>query len=413
MTRLVQKFGGTSLADVDRLKKAARIACDAAAAGHELTVVVSAMGNTTDRLLSVADKVSSTPNLRELDMLLATGEQQSIALMSMAIAELGFQSRSFTGAQAGITTESQHGSAKIKHIDPSALESAFNRNEIAVVAGFQGMTANREVTTLGRGGSDTTAVALAAALEAERCDIYTDVAGVFTADPRLVPSAQKLSCVSYEEMFELASAGAKVLNARSLEVAMENHVPIRVRPTFEPDELGTLVTHKFMAPDYTICGIALDASISCFTLKLPKQSEDMKQLDCVSALFTRFAELGIITEMVMLLAHEDEPTQELAFTVAKTFAPRVASIIKSLISTSIDLVVSVDEGLSRVSLVGRKLTSKPEMVASVFETLQRADIPVQMVATGDLSMSVLLPSAHGESAVNLIHECFGLGELAT
>jgi aspartate kinase len=410
MTRLVQKFGGSSLSDIGRLKRIAKIVADTASLGHELAVVVSAMGRTTDQLIDTADQISSSPNPRELDLLLATGEQQSIALMAMALEELGMHARSFTGAQAGILTESQHGSARIKEIDVANLEASLNRNEIAVVAGFQGMSANRDITTLGRGGSDTTAVALAAALGAERCDIYTDVEGVFTADPRVVPHAQKLSSLSYEEMFELASAGAKVLNARSLEKAIESQVPIRVRSSFRPEDPGTLVTHGLVTPDYTVCGIALDSNISCFTLRFPKRNEDAKQLDGVTSLFTRLAELGINTEMVMLLAHEDEPTQELAFTVGKRLAPRVASIVKSLLLPIAEPIVSVDEGLARLSLVGRKLASKPEVAACVFDTLQHADIPVQMVSTGDLSMSVLLPVGHGRTAVNLLHERLQLGE---
>jgi aspartate kinase len=410
MARLVQKFGGTSLSSVQRIKNAARIAVDAASRGHELAVVVSAMGKTTDRLLAMADKVSAAPNARELDMLLATGEQQSIALMSMAIGDLGWQARSFTGAQAGIITENLHGSARIKHIDTAAIESTINRNEIAVVAGFQGISSNQEVTTLGRGGSDTTAVALAAALDAERCDIYKDVDGVFTADPHLVSDAQRLSCLSYEEMLELASAGARVLHARSVEVAMESHVPIRVRSSFKPEELGTLITHKFVAPDYTICSIVLDANVACFSLRLPNKNDEMKALGSISSLFTRLGEIGIDTEMVMLLAREDEPFQELNFTIAKIFREKVLSIIESHKSALGDAIVFVDNSLARVSLVGRELNSKPEIIAKVFETLQQARIPVQMVSTGDLSMSVLLPCHHGTEAISLLHNRFGLGE---
>src|SRR4030095_8518048 len=229
MGRLVQKFGGTSVSDVNRIRKAAEIAVRAAAEGHEVTTVVSAMGQTTDQLIRLAEQVTPDPHPRELDMLLVTGEQVSIALMSMAIQSLGGQDRSFTGAQAGIITEHNHGLARIKEIRSEGLEASLARGEIAVVAGFQGTAENNEITTLGRGGSDTTAVALAGALAADRCDIYTDVNGVYTADPRMFPEARRLSSLSYEEMLELALAGAQVMNARSVELAMDTHVPLRVR----------------------------------------------------------------------------------------------------------------------------------------------------------------------------------------
>ena len=252
MARLVQKFGGTSVGDVSKILKAAAIAVKAASDGHEVTTVVSAMGHTTDHLVSLAEQiypeVAKRP-AREMDMLLATGEQVSIALMTMAIQSLGYQARSFTGAQAGIITESAHGAAKIQEIRSERLESSLARGEITVVAGFQGVTENDELTTLGRGGSDTTAVALAAALGADRCDIYTDVRGVFTADPRLIADARCLPSVSYEEMLELAATGAQVMNARSVEMAMDNQVQVRVRSTFNPEDQGTLITHRVSSPN--------------------------------------------------------------------------------------------------------------------------------------------------------------------
>lgn len=408
MARLVQKFGGTSVGDVNRIRKAAEIAVKSASEGHEVATVVSAMGHTTDHLISMAEEISTAPDAREMDMLLSTGEQVSIALMSMAIQSLGWQARSFTGAQAGILTENHHGKAKIRDVQPDRVESSLKRGEIAVVAGFQGVTDNQEVTTLGRGGSDTTAVALAAALGAERCDIYTDVNGVFTADPNILSNARRLASVSYEEMLELASTGAQVMNARSVELAMDTHVPVRVRSTFEPEDAGTLITHRFVAPEYTICGLSLDMNQASISLKTQVADTDSKRLEGISALFTRLQELNIATDMVMLLAHEDEPCQELAFTVEKRSLPRVQTLIESLSKNLGSPNMHCDTDIARVSVVGRRLTTRPEVVAGVFDTLHSASIPVLMVASGDLRVSVLMPSKFGKEAVKLIHDRFDL-----
>lgn len=241
MARLVLKFGGTSVADTDLMRKAAAIAVRAANQGNEVAVVVSAMGHTTDHLIGLAEGVSGSSNLREMDALLATGEQASCALMSMAIQALGKSARSFTGIQAGVITDNTFSSARILTVNPRALEESFIRKEIPVIAGFQGVTEANEITTLGRGGSDTTAVALAAAVKADRCDIYTDVGGVYTADPRTNAEARRYPFVSYDEMIELARAGAQVLALRSVELAKEKQVVVRVRSTFEPEDEGTLV----------------------------------------------------------------------------------------------------------------------------------------------------------------------------
>lgn len=412
MGRLVQKFGGTSVSDVAKLRRAAEIAVKSAQEGHEVTTVVSAMGHTTDELISLADQIADQPNAREMDMLLSTGEQVSIALMSMAIQSLGWQARSFTGAQAGIITERHHGAARIKEIRPERVESSLKRGEIAVVAGFQGITDNQELTTLGRGGSDTTAVAMASALGAEVCDIYTDVNGIYTCDPRIVPEARRLSAISYEEMLELAATGAQVMNARSVDMAMENQVPIRVRSTFEPDDTGTLITHRLSAPEYTICGLSVDMSQASLSLKISDMEQDARRLEGVSSLFTRFEELKIGTDMVMLLAHEDEPCQEFAFTVEKRAVPKVLSLIESLGKLLTSPHVRVDTDIARISIVGRRLTSRPEVVATVFDELNSAEIPVLMVASGDLRVSVLVPSAYANQAAKLVHTRFNLSDPA-
>jgi aspartate kinase len=306
-------------------------------------------------------------------------------------------------------TESQHGAARIKDVQAQTVESSLLRGEIAVVAGFQGVSTSNELTTLGRGGSDTTAVALAAAIGAERCDIYTDVEGVYTADPNLLSDARRLPAVSYEEMLELTSTGTKVMNPRSIEVAMDSNVPIRVRSTFVPNDLGTLITHRLVAPEYTVAAISLDMDQAVLSLKRPiEDEENSKPLDAVASLFTRLQELNIPTDMVMLLAREDEPMQELAFTVHDQSVKRVRSIISSLSPALGEPRVTLNTNIARISVVGRRLTSRPEIIASVFEALNIASIPVQMVATGDMRISVLLPKGYAQEALRLIHNRFNL-----
>jgi aspartate kinase len=413
MARIVQKFGGTSVADVGKIQNAAKLVSQAADDGNEVAVVVSAMGHATDQLISLAQEINPAThelNTREMDMLLATGEQISIALMTMALQKLGYEAKSFTGAQAGIITEHRHGTAKIQEVRSEKLEKVLRRGEIAVVAGFQGVTESHELTTLGRGGSDTTAVALAAALGADHCDIYTDVPGVLTADPAIVAEARKLSAVSYEEMLELASTGAQVMNARAVELAMENQVSVRVRSTFIPENPGTLITHRFSAPDYIIAGISCDMNSALISLKSLSKPNDLKPLEGVSQLFTRLMELGIQTDMLMVVKHEDEPAQEVTFTVEKSSLPRVQQLVESIAYSLGNPLMQVETDIAKVSVVGRKLTIKPEVVAGVFSALNEAQIPVKLVATGDMRVSVLMPAKYGREAVKLIHARFNLNQ---
>jgi len=410
MAKIVQKFGGTSVADIEHVCKAAQIVVDAANQGDEVITVVSAMGKTTDHLIALAEKISPLPPARELDMLLTTGEQQSVALMTMAIKQLGGQARSFTGAQAGIITEAKHGSARIEEVRSGQLEACMNRGEIPVVAGFQGVTANQELTTLGRGGSDTTAVALANAIGADRCDIYTDVDGVYTSDPRFVNQANRLETISYEEMFEMASTGAKVLNDRAVSLARENQMPVRVRSTFKPKDMGTLITGENNVPDYSVCGITLDANQIWFSWQMAVHKEQEKKLDSIASLFLRLGELNISADMIMLLAREDEPLQELVFTVDKSACNKVHSIIQAS-KVSAESKITMDDKLARVSVISRRLNNRPEIVASVFDALNKVDIPVQMVATSDMRFSLLIPKAHAERAVRTIHSHCNPGEM--
>jgi aspartate kinase len=410
MGRLVQKFGGSTVADVSSIRRAAEIAVREASSGNEVVTVVSGMGRASDRLKSLAGEISLQPNAREMDMLLSTCEQVSGALLSMAIQELGWQARSFTGSQAGIVTEHQHGMAAIRDVYPEAIEACLGRGEIAVVAGFQGITESAEITTLGPGGADTSAVALTAALAAERCDVYTDVRGVYTADPQIVKNARCLPALSYEEMLELTSSGSDLLSSSSLELAIDTHIPIRVRAGHRPDDLGTLITHRLMAPDYTICAVALDKNHAGLTLKSVEAAA--ASLEGVSSLFTRLQELNISTDMMMLLAREDEPSQELALTVDRRSLAKVRSIIQSLASSLGNPKVTVDTSSARISVIGRHLTSRADVVAGVFETLGKANIPVQLVSTSDMRVTVLLPDQYANEAVKLIHNRFRLADSA-
>lgn len=414
MGRLVQKFGGTSVGDANKLRHVAEIVVKEAAAGNQVAVVVSAMGHTTDQLISLADSVADEQSTREMDMLLATGEQVSIALLTMAIHSLGGRARSFTGAQAGIITDGIHGSARIREVRAEALEKCLKNGEIAVVAGFQGITEAGDITTLGRGGSDTTAVALAAALKAEWCDIYTDVNGVYTADPRAVQQARRLEAVSYEEMLELSAAGAQVLNARAVELAMNTQVPIRLRSTFEPDDEGTLVTHKFLAPEYTVCGIACDTNHTSFRVKVTRPLQPnpdgsrtpVHYLEAVGRLFQQLHDIGVTTDNVTLIGKENGAAPELLFTCEKRSARRVQSIIESMDEDLGKPEIVVDSDLARISVIGSGLSCRRGLVAAIFDTLCNASIPIRMLTTGDIRVTALVPEQFRKEAVNHIHEKF-------
>lgn len=413
MARLVQKFGGTSVRDVEHIKNVAKIIEREVREGNEVVTVVSAMGHTTDQLIALADAITDDAPSREMDMLLATGEQVSIALLAMAVEALGIKVRSFTGAQAGIITEKTYGCARIKEIRPAAIEEALARGEVCIVAGFQGVTEDGEICTLGRGGSDTTAVGLAGALKSETCDIYTDVDGVYTADPNTYPGARKLECISFEEMLELASAGAQVLNARSVELAMNTQVPIRCRSTFMPEDVGTLITHKFKAPDYVVCGIACDTNRVSFSVRLSRQFSQVLRderaihyLEGISKLFHELNEAGITTDMVTLLGKDRGGAPELIFTVEKRSARRVEQIINELDADLGSPRVKADSDIARISVVGSGLSCRRGVVAAIFDTLCSASIPVQMLTTGDIRVTALVPTQYKEQAVQRIHERF-------
>lgn len=412
MGRVVQKFGGTSVKDVEHIRNVASIVAKAAREGNQVVTVVSAMGHTTDHLVAMADDINPDASEREMDVLLTTGEQVSIALLSMAVQSLGLKVRSFTGAQAGIITDDKHGSARIKNIRTEALENCLGRGEVAIVAGFQGVTESGDITTLGRGGSDTTAVALAAALKSETCDIYTDVNGVYSADPRMYSGARKLDVVSFQEMLELATAGAQVLNARSVELGMQMKVPIRLRSTFEPDNPGTLITHQHEAPNYVVCGIACDTNRVAFHVQLNNRSvrkisgSSVHYLEGISRLFKSLNSQNIAADMVTLLSKENETSPELLFTVDKRAARKVEQTISELNDVLDYPQLTIDPDIARISVVGSGLSCRKGIVAAIFDTLSSASIPVQMLTTGDIRVTALVPAGYKNEAIERIHERF-------
>lgn len=417
MPRLVQKFGGSSVKDTEHIMRVAKIVADAACHGKELVVVVSAMGHTTDQLISMAQEIDRNPDPREMDMLLATGEQVSIALLSMALQKLGLKAHSFTGPQAGILTDETHGFAHIKTVHTTRLEASLRRGEIAVVAGFQGMTRASEVTTLGRGGSDTTAVALAASLKAECCDIYTDVDGVYTTDPRTCEGAQKLHAISYEEMLELASSGAQVLNARSVELAMKNKVPIRLRSTFNPTDTGTLVTGREFAPDYRICGLACDSNRVSFRLIIGENfsagthsgetlsGEEGTKNHRIARLLEDLSSLGI-EQRAMSIRETTGGFSDIEFTADKRFWQEVQSLLREFVSETPGSEFFQDSNIALLSLVGSGIKVDKKIALELQSILNEAAIPVRFVTAGNISVSAIVPEAYRNNAVKEIHQKF-------
>jgi aspartate kinase len=412
MARVVQKFGGTSVKDADHIKHVAKIIAETAAQGHQVVTVVSAMGDTTDSLIAMADAINGDASLREMDMLLSTGEQVSIALVAMAVQALGLPVRSFTGAQAGIITEPIYQSARIREIRDAAILRALTAGEVVIVAGFQGITDAGEICTLGRGGSDTTAVALAAALQADACHIYSDVDGVYTADPRMFGAARKLSIISFEEMLELAAAGAEVLNARSVETAMNHRVPVRLRSTFKPEDPGTLITHRHASPEYVVCGIACDTNRVAFYLQMPRRGRKISSranvecLEGISTMFRHLDWLGISVDMVTLLGRKEDGGPKLIFTVEKRSARKVEQVIFDLQEALGNPIINSDADIARISVVGNGLSCRRGVVAAIFDTLCSASIPVQMLTTGDIRVTALVPTRYKEEAVRRIHDRF-------
>jgi aspartate kinase len=406
MPTVVQKYGGTSVADSKRILAVADRVLEARRAGNDVVVVVSAMGDTTDELLAMAQGITRTPNPRELDLLLTAGERIAMSLLAIAINDAGVPAASYTGSQAGIITDTSHGQAKIIDIRPGRIEEALGKGNVVIVAGFQGVSTDQDVTTLGRGGSDTTAVALAGALGAQVCEIYTDVDGVYTADPRVVTGARKLTALSYEEMLELAAGGARVLQLRSVEYARRHGVRLHVRSSFS-DEPGTWVIEEAERVEQAlISGVACDADEAKMTI------EQVPDRPGVAAeIFRAVADGGIHVDMIVQnSSREGEGRTDLSFTVPKADLARAAILVERLAQTVGAAGHAVDDRIAKISLVGAGMKSNPSVVADMFEALAAEDINIEMISTSTIRISCVVRADDADRAVRAVHDRFRLGD---
>jgi aspartate kinase len=408
MGLIVQKFGGSSVADAESIKRvAARIAASKRS-GQQVVVVVSAMGDTTDELIDLANQVSPMPNGRELDMLLTSGERISMALLAMAISNLGLEARSFTGSQAGIITTSTHGRARVIDVTPGRIQEALAEGAIAIVAGFQGVAQDtKDITTLGRGGSDTTAVALAAALDADVCEIYTDVDGVFSADPRIVPTARKLKSVTYEEMLELAASGAKVLHLRCVEYARRFNLPIHVRSSFSNLE-GTWVVKDQpeggSMEQAIISGIAHDKSEAKITIVgVPDRA------GVAARIFQAIADADINIDMIVQnVSAAATGLTDISFTLPRTEGSRGTSIVQKLQGEIGFQSIQYDDQIGKLSLIGAGMRSHPGVTANFFAAMASAGVNIEMISTSEIRISIVCRQADIERAVQAAHTAFDL-----
>ncbi len=409
MGLIVQKYGGSSVADAEGLKRVANRIVATKRAGHQVVVVVSAMGDTTDELIDLANQVSPLPNGRELDMLLTAGERISMALLAMAIGNLGNEARSFTGSQAGVITTSAHGRARIIDVTPSRITEALKEGAIAIVAGFQGISQDtNDVTTLGRGGSDTTAVALAAALEADVCEIYTDVDGIFSADPRVVPAAKKLKTVTYDEMLELAASGAKVLHLRCVEYARRYDMPSHVRSSFSNNE-GTWVVkdHPEGGTDMEqaiIAGIAHDKSEAKITVVgVPDRT------GTAARIFQAIADADVNIDMIVQnVSAAATGLTDISFTLPKTEGAAATAILQRIQGEIGFQSIQYDDQIGKLSLIGAGMRSHPGVTATFFACLAEAGVNIEMISTSEIRISIVCRAADLEKGVRAAHTAFEL-----
>jgi len=401
---IVQKYGGTSVANAERLVNVANRVVDAYRAGHSVVVVVSAQGDTTDDLIDKAYEINTNPSKREMDMLLATGEQISMALLAMAIEKMGYHVTSLTGYQAGINTNSNYGNARIKNIDTERLFKELDEKNIVIVAGFQGWNKYEDITTLGRGGSDTTAVALAAALKADICEIYTDVDGVFTADPRIVKNASKLEDISYDEMLELASLGANVLHNRSVELAKKYNVNMVVRSSLNKSH-GTVIKEVGNVERMLVRGVARDNDIARIAIIGIEDKPGM-----AFKLFSLLSRERISIDVILQSIGRDD-TKDISFTVKKADLKKALEVINANMGVINAKEVKHSDKYSKVSIVGAGMVNNPGVASTMFEALYDADINIHMITTSEMKISVLVDVMNAERAVIAIHDKFKLGEI--
>jgi aspartate kinase len=415
---VVQKYGGSSVADAHRIKQVAQRIVETQKQGHDVVVVVSAMGDSTDELLDLATEVSPLPHPRELDMLLTAGERISMALLAMAIGNLGLEARSFTGSQAGVITDSVHGKAKIIDVTPGRIEQALRAGAIAIVAGFQGVSQDsKDITTLGRGGSDTTAVALASALQADVCEIYTDVDGVFTADPRIVPVARRIPGISYEEMLEMAASGAKILHVRCVEYARRHEIPIHVRSSYS-NQPGTWVDHSHRVvadagpeeesdmEQAIISGVAHDRSESKITVVgVPdKVGEAARIFETVAA-----AQINV-DMIVQNVSGASTGRTDISFTLPRADGQTaMAALARLKDEVGYDSLL-YDDGIGKVSLVGAGMRTHPGISARLFSALAAAGVNIEMISTSEIRISVVVNESDVDTAVSAAHAAFDLGD---
>ncbi len=404
MSLIVQKYGGSSVANPERIKRVAQRAQQYRRKGHSLVVVVSALGDTTDELLGLAGQITQKPSRRELDMLLSTGEQISVALLAMALHELGCDAISFTGSQVGILTDSAYTRARILDVNTNRIREELRKNRVVIVAGFQGINLRHEITTLGRGGSDLTAVALAKALRAKSCEIYTDVEGIFTTDPRIVPNAKKIKSISYEEMLELASSGAQVMQSRSIEVAGKFDIPIHVRSSFNQKEGTWIVKEDRSMEDVLIRGVSLNKNEAKLTLSgVPNRP------GIAAAIFRTLADAGINVDMIIQNIGKSTDT-DISFTVPKTDADHAVLSLKSIMKKTGIKGISQDPNIAKVSVVGVGMRSHAGVAASMFEALGKNKINIEMISTSEIKISCIVSKHLAEKAVKILHSHFKLGK---
>jgi aspartate kinase len=406
MALIVQKYGGTSVGDAERIKNVARRVAASRANGDQIVVVVSAMSGVTDNLIKLSKQITDQPPEREMDVLLATGEQTAIALTAMALLAIGIPAVSLTGAQAGIVTDGVHTKAKIKNITPKETHRLLDAGNVVIVAGFQGQTPGGQITTLGRGGSDLTAIALAAALKADLCQIYTDVDGVYTADPRIVPGARKLPEISYDEMLELAGSGAKVMQLRSVEIAKKFRVVFEVRSSLN-DNPGTIVKEETRSmEDIVVRGVALDKNQAKITLVgVPDRP------GVAARVFNALASGAISVDMIVQnVSHgSGTPLTDLSFTVDKPDVQKARAAIDVLKADVGFQDVAVDESIGKLSLVGVGMRSHSGVAAKMFEALSKENINIEMISTSEIKISVLVELSKGEQALRAVHAAFLAG----
>lgn len=401
---IVQKYGGSSVANVERIQNVAKRVVEYKKKGYQLVVVVSALGDETDELIALAKKVNTSAPEREMDMLMSTGEQVSAALLAMAIDKLGYKVISFTGAQVGILTDKSHTKARIIDINTKRIDEQLKKGKIVVVAGFQGITAEQDITTLGRGGSDLTAVALAKALSAKQCEIYSDVEGIFTTDPRIVPNARKLKAISYDEMLEMASLGAQVMQARSIEVAKKYNVVIHARSAFSKKR-GTIICKEGnKMEDVIVNGVTLNKNESKITIcDVPDKP------GLAAKIFNAISEKNINVDMIVQNVSRQRIT-DISFTVPKDVAKKAVRVIRTIVRRIGAAGVYEDGDIARISIVGVGMKSHPGTAATMFKALAEHNINIEMISTSDISISCIIKKKSGEEAVRTLHDKFNLGK---